>query len=242
MARRIPCFCRLCKDRFKKPVRERYQNPCNDCDFWEMYKGFNDWKEISFERTAKCDGDELIDSHAFTLRGIGQRMKNCIVNDGFGAYHADGKYSYFLVKWAEEPWQIESDCVMKCGAEHCQLFEGDWVCRGKWLDYIPYGNHWYTVSHVEVLVRCQTILQSNVELMPYHSEDNQLPPRMNQDSREQALALAPLRMTDDDHDFLMDAASLMEGLDYEVEIPAAEADDGDGSEDEEEQYSDEMQI
>jgi len=71
MARRNPCFCEPCKDRFKKPAGERYQNPCNDCEYWELYMGLNDWKKITFEPTTKCDGDEMIDSLAFTLRGLG---------------------------------------------------------------------------------------------------------------------------------------------------------------------------
>ena len=235
MARRNPCFCGPCKERFKKPVGERYKNPCDDCEYWEMYRGLNDWRKITFEPATNCDGDEMIDSLAFTLRGLGERMKNRIVEAGFGAYHADGKYSYYLVQWTEKPWQIESDCVKKCGAEYCQLFEGDWVCHGKWLNYVPYANHWYTVSEVEVLVRCQTILHSDVKLAP-HSHENKLP-GMNPASRAQALALNPLRVTDEDHDFLMDAASLMEGLDYEVDIPDASTDDeGDAEDDEEEEY------
>jgi len=161
-------------------------------------------------------------------------MKDGIVEGGYGAYHADEKHSYYLVEWMEKPWQIESDCVKKCGAEYCQLFEGDWVCHGKWLNYVPYANNWYTVSDVEVLVRCQTILQSDVQLVP-PSPENELP-SMTRVTRAQALALNPLRVTNENHDFLMDAASLMEGLDYEVDIPEGGEDDGDDSEDEEEYF------
>ena len=67
MACRVPCFCIPCIDRMEKPVDERYKNPRDDCQFWEMYQGWNDWRKISFMPTAKCDGDELIDSRVLTV-------------------------------------------------------------------------------------------------------------------------------------------------------------------------------
>ena len=110
MARCIPCICLPCKNRFQLPVNERYKNPCDDCHYWEMYRGLNDWKQIRFEPTAKCDGDELMDSQAFTLKGVG--MKDDVEIDGFGAYSADGKCGYYLVKWTKLPWIIKKSlCV-----------------------------------------------------------------------------------------------------------------------------------
>ena len=157
-----------------------------------------------------------------------------IEKGGCGAYNADGKYNYFLVKWTEKPWQIEKDCVRKCGAEDCQLRSGDWVCHGIWLNYVPRANHWYTIGNTKVLVRCQSLLQSKIQLLP-HSPDNKLP-RMNEKSRLQAVALNPLRLRNEDHDFLMDAASLLEGLNYEEEIPDGPGDEEEGDDDEEEKF------
>ena len=62
---------------------------------------------------------------------------------------------------------------------------------------------------------------------------------MNEKSRLQAVALNPLRLRNEDHDFLMDAASLLEGLNYEEEIPDSPGDEEEGDDDEEEQF-DEM--
>jgi hypothetical protein len=39
MARRIPCLCHGCAQRFQKPVGECYSNPCDDCKYWRMYLG-----------------------------------------------------------------------------------------------------------------------------------------------------------------------------------------------------------
>ncbi len=54
----------------------------------------------------------------------------------------------------------------------------------------------------------------------------------------EALALSPLRLSNKDHDFLMDAASLLEGLNYVVEVPKRGPDNG--SNDDEEEYFGEM--
>ncbi len=42
---------------------------------------------------------------------------------------------------------------------------------------------------------------------------------MNATYRESVLALNPIHLSDDNHNILMDAASLREGLDYKEEIP-----------------------
>jgi hypothetical protein len=42
---------------------------------------------------------------------------------------------------------------------------------------------------------------------------------MNAQYRESVLTLKPIRLSDKNHDILMDAAGLREGLDYEEDIP-----------------------
>ena len=44
-------------------------------------------------------------------------------------------------------------------------------------------------------------------------------PRMNTNYRASILLLNPICLSDKNHDILMDAASLREGLDYDEEIP-----------------------
>ncbi len=50
MARQIPCLCPGCLERFQKPVAKLYSNPCNDCKYWSMYLGWNDWTKINFKK------------------------------------------------------------------------------------------------------------------------------------------------------------------------------------------------
>ncbi len=66
-------------------------------------------------------------------------------------------------------------------------------------------------------MRCQFVLCPNSDLNE-HSAENDLP-RMNANYRSSILLLNPIGLSDKNHDILMDAASLREGLDYDEEIP-----------------------
>jgi len=123
---------------------------------------------------------------------------------------------------------------MVCGEEECRLEKGDWVCSELWLNYIPYAQYWYTVSATEIVVQCQTILHSNMSLLQ-HSSANELP-RMRRKNRLDILALNPLKVPPSEHDFLMDAVSIREGLDYEIELPAGGNVEEGHSSDEDEHY------
>jgi hypothetical protein len=64
---------------------------------------------------------------------------------------------------------------------------------------------------------CQFVLCPNLDLQQ-QSAENDLS-RMNAQYREGVLALNPIHLSDNNHEILMDAASLREGLDYKEEIP-----------------------
>ena len=59
--------------------------------------------------------------------------------------------------------------------------------------------------------------------------------RMNAQYRESVLALNPIHLSDENHDILVDAASLREGLDYEEEIPDSASESSASDEDMEEE-------
>ncbi len=59
---------------------------------------------------------------------------------------------------------------------------------------------------------CQFVICPNLDLHEVSAKNNLL--RMNAHYRESVLALNPICLSDENHDILMDAASLREGLDY----------------------------
>ncbi len=82
-------------------------------------------------------------------------------------------------------------------------------------------------------MRCQFVICPNLDLHEISAENNL--PRMNAHYRESVLALNPIRLSDENHDTLMDAASLREGLDYEEEIPDSASESSASDEDMEEE-------
>ena len=229
MARRVPCLCHGCLQRFQKPIGERYSNPCNDCKYWTMYLGWNDWRKINFRKKKDCDVDEHERAQQWTLNQIGERMAELIEISQYGAYLVDDRMKYYLVQWTLDPWKVEGGSLETDGGV---AREGEWVCKGLWLNDVDRAPCWFWLSDKEVVVRCQFVLCSNVVLQN-HDTDNDLP-RMNTQYRQSILQLNPMRLSDETHDVLMDAASLREGLDYVEEIPDSSSETSDDNEDMEE--------
>jgi len=99
MACRIPCLCLSCEAKFDLPTKEeRYKNPMNDCECWDMYKidegiGWNDWVQIIFRITDDCDEEECIDSQLEAVGDIAEQMSKVARKAGpgaIGAYLVDG--------------------------------------------------------------------------------------------------------------------------------------------------------
>jgi hypothetical protein len=244
MARRIPCLCQGCSSRFKKPIEQRYSNPCNDCKYWRIYLGWNDWRTIVFRKGKDCKVNELLVAQQWTLHKISARTAEQIVPGKFGAYLVDDVIKYYLVRWTTVPWIVRDGPLDTDGGV---AREGEWVCKGLWLNDVPCALSWFYVGEKEVVVRCQIVLCPNFD-MQEHSAMNDLP-RMNANHRTTVLLLNPICLSEEYHNVLMDSTSLREGLDYEEEIPDSasessksdeemddkEDDDGENSETEDEQ-------
>ena len=88
-------------------------------------------------------------------------------------------------------------------------------------------------------MRCQFVLCPNLDLNE-HSAENDLP-RMNANYQASILLLNPIRLSDENHNILMDAASLREGLDYDEEIPesASESSESDDEMDDDDEMNSE---
>jgi hypothetical protein len=214
MVRQIPYLCPGCLQWFRKPDGARYSNPCNDCKYWPMYLGWNDWRKINFHKGRDCDNDDHERAQQWTLNKIGKRMAEQIVVSRYGAYLVNDTIKYYLVQWTLDPRIVKDESLETDGGVARQ---GEWVCKGLWLNNINCAPCWYWLFNKEVVVRCQFILCSNL-VLEAHNTDNELP-RMNAQYRESVLALKPICLSDPNHDILMDAASLRDGLDYEEEVP-----------------------
>ena len=128
------------------------------------------------------------------------------------------------------PWKVEGESLdTACGLARA----GDIVSKGVWMNDVQRAQRWFWESANEVVVRCQSILCSDVELSK-HGPNNDLP-RLNARYRAEVLALNPMKIDDQIHDTLMDSASLREGLDFEEEVESDESDSDQSESDEEEE-------
>ena len=233
-SRRFYCGCKGCEERLSRQIAERYTGPWKECKFWEVFKideerGWNDVSILEFEPGKGCDEEELKDTLAVSLNDLGHQLALSIVEGGYGAYSVDGKLDYYIVKWAGTPRQVEKDEVIRVDRKDVQLFAGEWVCDGIWLNHVPRAKNWYFVGNKKVTVRLKGLLHADLDMMPI-SADNPLP-RINRRVKEQVLPLNPIKVSDYDHDYMMDEAHRREDFDFEEDfvMDDDESDDDSGS-------------
>ena len=158
-----------------------------------------------------------------TLKELGKTISRSVVIGKIGAYGVDADDSkYYLVEWTDQPRLIEEDGVILVDGLMMQVFEGDWVCDGKWLNPVHRAKFWYTVGDVLVTVRLQSVLSTNL-FMRGISDDNRLP-RMGNGAAEAVLQMSPIKLLSQDHDLLMDEINRRQTLDHE-EVIEDESDD-----------------
>ncbi len=79
--RRILCSCESCTDQLERPwqkgaspnLQERYTRNEN-CKFWPLFEGLNDWVIVSLIPTKNADLEELQEAQAVVLEGIATMM------------------------------------------------------------------------------------------------------------------------------------------------------------------------
>jgi hypothetical protein len=118
----------------------------------------------------------------------------------------------------EEPRTIEDDDVLLVGDTQIQMqvFTGDWVCNGRWLNQVHRAKFWYMVGDVIVPVRMQNVLSANLD-MTTASQENPLP-RISQAALENVMLLHPIKLDALDHDFMMDELFCRQLSDHDKEV------------------------
>jgi hypothetical protein len=111
---------------------------------------------------------------------------------------------------------IENSGVIMVANQLMQVFTGDWVCNGKWLNNVHQAKFWYTIGDIEVTVRMQNVLNPNLSMRAV-SADNPLP-RMSNTVAEAIAQNHPIKLNACDHDFMMDEISRRQMLDYNEDV------------------------
>jgi hypothetical protein len=165
--------------------------------------GWNDVRIISFEPGEGCDEDEYEATLVATSKELGKTISRSVRSNEIGAYGVDADDSnYYLVKWPAQPWAIEEDGIIVVGDQPMQVFEGDWVCNGKWLNPVHRAKFWYTVGNIVVMVWMQSVISTNM-LMSGVSANNRLS-RMGNGATKTVMQLGPIKLSLQDPNLLMD--------------------------------------
>ncbi len=202
--------------------------------------GWNDVSIVRFEATKGYNADEDIEMLAETMNSLSERVSSSVKAGGYGGYSVDDRnIKYYLVQWVGLPWRVEGDQTIVVEDNEYQLYQGEWVCEALWLNNVPWANRWFTVSATKIIVRMKHVLHANVALEPM-SEDNRLP-HLPWETRRQIIPKGPVKLSTEDHDFMMDEAHHREDFDHEEEmLDVSESEDKDEEEDDEDgEFSDE---
>jgi hypothetical protein len=206
--RRFFCSCNGCRTKLLfGTIDERYNGPFDQCKNWPIYKingneGWNDVRILSFQPSDDCNVDELEHSLVHPLQELGKTISRNIIIGGIGAYAVDDADRYYLVKWIEEPQEVEADEIVIVEDAPMMIFKGDWICKGRWLDQVVRAKYWYTVGATVVTVRMKNVLHADLLMSPI-SYSNKFP-RVHQSVRNHVLPLKPHKLLPQDHDYMMD--------------------------------------
>ena len=231
---RFPCSCTGCYNRLQLPTtEEKYGQPRDTCYLWPIMKtfavdgtptgkGYNDWGLGWFETRKDCSLDQYHGSKADTMHTVGKTYSTQISQGNFGAYCIANypAYPYYVVEWLGEPWIAQKSEVISIGEETFTVHEGDYLCKGIWLEKIKGARNWHTTTRnlQECVVRLETVLNANVEMRPV-TDVNPLPKTLPGQSVTLAKVRGAWRMSDDDHGFLIEESRHREaGFEYNVEL------------------------
>jgi len=120
---------------------------------------------------------------------------------------------YYLVKWTQVTRELLHDEIILVEETMMTVFQGDWICQGRWLNRVDRAKYWYTVGDTVVTVRMKNVLHADLAMTPI-SANNPLP-RLHQIVRIQVLPLNPHKLRLIDHDFMMDEISWRETMNIE---------------------------
>ena len=148
-------------------------------------------------------------------------------------YNADDDaHDYYLFKCTKPPEQADKDFVVKFGTNEFAVKEGDKYCHGVWLDKVPETSKWFVVTEQRCIVRMQVVVDAKVEMLPWSEGANPFRSNLKSSIAREYTDRGALKITEEDHSFLMEAARQRTALDYETTVYAmSEEDQEDGEDD-----------
>ena len=228
--RRVPCHCQACETMIRLPWRAgvpakdqpRFQQVL-DCHLRPVLEEANKWFIVEIQDSKEGDPEDTAELYHDVLHHMTSVIARDIEIGSFGAVCTVDKESakdgYYLIQFTSLPFTA-------------QVENGTLQVKGQWLYELPGAPLWfYHEEAPEETVDLTTILVPNLNLIPF-SPDNQ--PR-GKISRKVAGINDAMRLTQEDHDTIMDEIQLRDRLEYDPMMVM----DGDDEEEDLESESDE---
>jgi hypothetical protein len=227
--RRIPCCCEACVTQLKKPWRpgtpakeqERYEQNRN-CQWWSIFEGENDWNIIKCVPGKEANPEQIEETQDVVLEGLATMMAETVEVGGNGAFLADDdRYDgYYIVRWTSSPYTLQEDLLLEEFVPPIRIEAGELVCDAVYWETLPRAKHWwYPKGETDtVTVRMQQVVASNLRLDEI-STTNKLP---NTCRKREATSVGARRISNHDHDEILDEIARRDALEYEEEEPEEE--------------------
>ena len=134
----------------------------------------------------------------------------------------DPNYLYYICELTGEPWEVTEDGDIEVDTITTSVKKGDFVCEGLWLESLPDGKNWYTMTEPKrkCLVKLEQVAIPNLKLRP-RSDANPLRKGMKRYSVNIAEQRGAWRISDEDHAFLLEESRIREDencYDYDPDI------------------------
>ena len=129
----------------------------------------------------------------------------------------------------------DGDCTLDRYDGPDVLQKGELVVKAKYLNPVPRAPKWYTPSELEVIVRVQHVLATDLSLLE-SSDSNKLPSSFSKKAREDTLRQGGKRISNQDHQDML--GQILRNLLIEHEEDNFDDDDISDTDDEEEELDD----
>ena len=208
--RRIPCHCQACETMIRLPWRAgipakdqpRFQQVL-DCHLMPVLEDANKWYIIEIQDSKEGDPEDTAELYHDVLHHMTSVVAMEIEIGSFGTVctvdNESAKDGYYLIQFTSLPFTAQEE-------------NGTLQVKGQWLYELPGAALWfYHEEAPEETVEVTTILAPNLNLIPF-SPENQPKGII---SRKQAGDNDAMRLTQEDHDTIMDEIQRRDRLEYD---------------------------
>ena len=172
---------------------------------------------MTLASTKKSSAEEEEEVQRVVLASIGEMMAERIHDGGIGAFptedeDADG---YYVVDWKSAPYTLQDAVELKEYTPAMRLEAGELVVDAEYRNKVARAQGWYTkpTKPLKTKVRVHQVVAPDLKLAPI-SAQNKLP---NTCDKKNATKLKAEKLSNADHEAIMEEIRRRDVLEYEEE-------------------------